>query len=139
MMLETLSSLLSPLHHGLHTYIDNRSLTFLLPVVNPSDDRHYGVHETLVVHTVLAMEMGGQRIVFAEHAEGVNQVVFIAKQSVDTSGILVGQPHKALFRHVAVLLHQCLVDIEFLDAVESGILKLLGSRHAVRLHRLGNL
>ena len=82
------------------------------------------------------MEMNGLRIDFTEHPEGVHHVVFVAKESPDAVFLVVGHSHEALLRLFFILLDEGFVDIEFLNAVLTGILKLLCTRHAVRLHRL---
>ena len=76
-----------------------------LLVVDPTDDGHHAVHVALVVHTVLAVEVGGLRVVLAEHVEGVHQVVAVAKESPYMLAVVVGQSLEALFGHVAVGLY----------------------------------
>ena len=128
----------SVVHHRLYTYIYNRPLPSVLLVVNPADDGHDRMHVTLVVHTVLAVEMGGLTVVLAEHVEGVHKVVFVTKKTDDALFVLRGQSNEALFGHVAVGLDQRFVDVKLLNAILTWILELLGTRHAVCLHRLGN-
>jgi len=57
------SGLVPLVHEGVDIDIDDRSFTLLLSVVNPADDWYDGVHERVVVHTVLTMEGYGLRIV----------------------------------------------------------------------------
>ena len=110
-----------------------------LLVVNPAYDGHHTVHVALVVHTVFAVEMSGLRVMLIEHVVSVHQVVAVAKESPHVLAVVVSHSYETLFGHVAVGLHQCLVDIELLNAVQTRILKLLRARHAVGLHGLGKL
>ena len=110
-----------------------------LAVVYPADDWYHRVHKRLVVHAVLAMEMDSLRIGTMKQVIGVYCRVLVAKESEDALALLVSNTTEALFRLVLILLDQRLVNIEFLNAVLSGILELLGTRHAMCLHRFAHL
>ena len=123
---------------GLQAYVDDGTLAALLAVIDPADDGQDAVHERAVVHAVLAVEADGLRIVLMEQAEGVDQIVLVAEEAEHAAAVLVVKTLEAPFGHLPVLLDQGLVDIEGLDAVLTGVLKLLRAGHAVGLHGVGD-
>ena len=111
----------------------------LLLVVNPADNGHYRVHKRLVVHAVLSVKVDSLRIYFTKHIVSIYRGILVAKESVDVGQLVVSNATEALLRLVFIFLDQCLVHIELLNAIQSRILELLRTRHAMRLHRLAHL
>ena len=127
------------IHQTFYTYIYYRTLTLLLKIVNPTDDGNNAVHERTVVHAVLTVEVECIGVDFVKHVEGVDCGVFVAKESVDTLTVFVRNAFEAMFRLVFVFLDQCLVHVEFLNAIQTRVLELLCTCHTVRLHCLAHL
>ena len=96
------------------------------------------MHEALIIHAMLTMKMGGQRIVLTKHIKGVYQVIPVAKKSIDALTLLIVDTLKALLGDESVFLHQSLVNIELLYTIETRILEGLRARHTVSLHGVGN-
>ena len=124
--------------HRFCAYIDDGALTLLLPVVNPPDDGNHTVHKTAVVHAVLTMEVDGLRVNVAEHVVRVHGGVPVAEETVNTLAVGIVDILEALLGLFPILLDKCLVYVELLHAVLTGILELLCASHAVRLHGLAH-
>ena len=97
------------------------------------------MHIALVVHAVLPMKVSCIGIDGMKHFKGIHQIVLVAKETIDTPLVLWGNSCETLFGNLFVSFDECLVNIEFLDAVQSGILKLLCSSHTMCLHRFSYL
>ena len=111
----------------------------LLSVINPSDYRQHRVHERAVVHAMLAVESYGLRVVGRKRVVSMNQRILVAEEPEHALLLvhIVGMG-KVLLRDELILLHQRLVNIEFLHSVLSGREELLLARESVAVHGLGN-
>ena len=107
----------------LYVDIHYRALTSFLTVVYVSYCWYQVVHSHLVGQTVLAMEMYGGGVVFAEYSECVHNRVFVAEESYHTSALLIGYVGKAVCCHLLIFLYQSLCHHKFLNSVLAGILK----------------
>ena len=77
-------------------------------------------------------------IYLVEHVEGVDSGILITEKSIYTLAVFIANVLETMLRLVFVFFYQCLIDIEFLNTVQPGILKLLRTRHAVSLHGLAH-
>ena len=115
-------------------------------VVDPAYDGDYTVEETLVVHAVLAVEVGSLGIVAAVEIKGVNHRILIAEEAPYAALLLFllllvhgFQLHKALVGELLILFLKGFGDHKLCLAVLPGILPRLFSGHAMFLHGLCHL
>ena len=85
------------------------------------------------------MEVGGLWIDSAEHAECIDDIVLVSKESPNVLPFVIVDTQETLLGLFLILLDERLVYVELLNAIQSGILELLRTGHAVRLHRLAHL
>ena len=126
--------------HGVPVYVDDGSLSAFLPIVNPAYYGHDAVHEALVCHAVLSVEVGRLPVVLSEEVKGVYRGVFVAEESPHPALLLLAVGlGEALLGHLAVFLHQGLGHDEFLYAIRPGVLEHLFPHHAMLMHGVGHL
>ena len=124
--------------HGIDADEHDRTLATLLPVVHPTDDRHNGMHEGVVVHAMLTMETDGTRIVLEEEVVGMDQRIVVAKESNDEAFVVV-YAREALLRDIAISLDERFVNIELLLAVGTRVEECLLAHHVIYDLRIDDL
>ena len=77
-------------------------------------------------------------VVLTEQVVGVDGSVLVAEESPYTMLLLIAHAGKALVGHLLVLLDECLGDDKVLHTVLSRIREVLGTNHAVLLHRIAH-
>ena len=87
---------------------------------------------------MFTMKVDGIGILCMKHVERIDRSVLIAKKPKDTLALLIGNALEAMLRLVLVFFDQCLVHIEFLHTIQTGILELLRSRHTMSFHRFAH-